>query len=302
MKISTVFYLIGQGVRNMFKNRLMSVAAITTISACIFVVSVFYIVGANISYMLDAVENNMGITVFFEYEVTQERILEIKDLLEARSEVHRVEYVSPEDAWESFKSSYFQGREDQLAGFEGENPLEDSASLIVYFEDLDTQKGLSDYVASLPDVRYIRQAEQVVNIMQSINQLVRFSSLALVTILVIISVFLISNTVRLGIATRKKEIEIMRYIGAKDSFIRGPFVIEGILIGVIGTAIPLGVVYYFYEDVTLRLAQQFSLLSNFLIFMDVSELFTVLIPLAGGVGILIGLLGSRFTIGRYLRA
>lgn len=302
MKIRTVFYLISQGFVNMFKNRLMTMAAITTIAACIFVVSIFYIVGANVSYMLDAVENNLGITVFFEYDVSQERIQEIKSLVEARSEVYRVEYISPEEAWENFKGSYFEGREDQLSGFEGENPLEDSASLIVYFDDLDTQAALSSYVESLPDVRYIRQAEHVVGIMQSINQLVRYASLILVTVLVIISMFLISNTVRLGISTRQKEIEIMRYIGAKNSFIKGPFIIEGILIGTIGTIIPLGIVYYFYNDVTVSLSGQFSLLSSFLIFMNVDELFRTLIPIAAGVGVLIGLIGSRLTIGRYLKA
>lgn len=302
MKPRTVFYLIGQGIVNIFKNRLMSIAAITTITACIFVISIFYIVGTNVEYMLDAVETNMGITVFFEYDTEQERILEIKQLLEVRSEVFEVDYISPEQAWEEFKVSYFQGKEDQLSGFEGDNPLEDSASLVVYFQDLDSQKSLANYVASLPDVRYIRQAEQVTDIMQSFNQLVQYASLVLVVILVIISIFLISNTVRLGISTRKKEIEIMKYIGAKDSFIRGPFIIEGIIIGLIGTVIPLALIYYTYGQATTALTGQFALLSSFLIFKDINEIYQVLVPVAAGTGILIGLLGSRLTIGRFLRA
>jgi len=302
MKARTIFYLIGEGIANLFKNRLMSMAAVTTITACIFVISVFYIVGNNVEYILDTVETNLGITVFFEYDTTEERILEIKQLLEVRNEVHEVTYISAEDAWETFKVSYFEGKEDQLSGFEGDNPLEDSASLVVFFEDLDTQKSLASYVESLPDVRYIRQSEQVVDIMQSINQLVRYSSLALVVILVIISIFLISNTVRLGISTRRQEIEIMKYIGARDSFIRGPFIIEGILIGLIGTAIPLVIIYFLYDQATVSIAGQFDLLKNFLVFRDITTIYRFLVPIAAAIGILIGLVGSRLTIGRYLKA
>lgn len=302
MKPRTVFYLMGQGIVNIFKNRLMSIAAMATITACIFVISIFYIVGTNVDYMLDAIETNMGITVFFNYETEQERIMEVKQLLEVRSDVHEVVYISPEEAWENFKTAYFEGKEDQLSGFEGDNPLKNSASLVIYFDDLDSQKKLADYVTALPDVRYIRQAEQVTDIMQSFNQLVQYASLALVAVLVIISIFLISNTVRLGISTRQKEIEIMKYIGAKDSFIRGPFIIEGVFIGLIGTAIPLIFIYYVYEGATQELTGQFALLSSFLIFKDINEIYSVLVPLSAAIGGIIGILGSRLTIGKFLRA
>lgn len=301
MKISTIFYLLKEGFANLFRNRLLSVAAITTISACIFVISIFYVVGANIEYMLDAVEQNMGITVFFEFDTQQERIDEIRQLFEARSEVHSVEYISPEEAWNTFKNNYFEGKEDQLSGFEGDNPLKDSASLVIYFEDLDTQQDLAAYAESIPDVRYIRQSEQVVSVMQSVSQLVSYSSLILIVILVIISVFLISNVVRLGISTRSKEIVIMKYIGAKDSFVKGPFFTEGVLIGVIGTVIPLVIIYFFYNDVTVALVNQFAILKSYLVFVDLRILYTKLIPITAGVGIGIGLLGSWFTVGRFLK-
>ncbi len=302
MKLRTFFYLIGQGLLNIIKNQLMSIAAITTISASIFMVSLFYIVGSNVEYMLDAIESEMGITIFFEKETEEERILEIKTLLEVRKEVHEVIYISADEAWADFKSSYFEGREDQLSGFEEDNPLKDSASLVVYYDDLDTQKALSEYVTSLPDVRYIRQADEVVDVMQSFNSLVRYSSLVIVSILVIISIFLISNTVRLGISTRRKEIEIMKHIGAKDSFIRGPFIIEGMVIGVLGTLIPLGIIYYMYDNMTAKLVEQFTLLSNFLVFREIGDIYVSLIPIALGTGVVIGLVGSGVTVGKYLRA
>lgn len=302
MKLRTIFYLMGQGIGNLFKNRIMTMAAITTIAACIFVVSIFYVVGQNIEYMLDAIETNMGITIYFEDGTTQERIQEIQKLLEVRKDVHRVEYISPEQAWENFKNNLFKGHEEQLAGFEGDNPLKDSASLIVYYADLDSQDQLLTYINSLPDIRYIREAREVTDVMQSLNALVRYGSVALVTILVIISVFLISNTVRLGISTRQKEIQIMKYIGARDSFIKGPFIIEGLLIGAIGTAIPLGVIHYFYDQVTTDLLSRFSILQDYMTFMALADIYKELVPVAAAVGILIGLIGSRMTIHRYLKA
>lgn len=301
MKFRTMLFLFGEGIVNLYKNRLMSIAAIGTIAACIFVVGIFYTVGVNIEYMLDSVETNMGMSIFFEENTSQERILEIKRLLEVRHEVHRVEYISPEVAWEKFKEEYFAGHEEQLQGFENDNPLKESASLEVYFADLDYQKSLSGYIEALPNVRNIRQAEKVVEVMQSINQLVRYMSLALVSVLLLISIFLISNTVRLGISTRRKEIEIMKFIGAKDSFIKGPFIIEGAIIGLCGTAIPLGGIYYFYEGAIDKISSQFSLLSNFLVFIDISTVYQTLVPVSIAIGILIGILGSMMTIHKYLR-
>jgi len=301
MRIRTFIYLVHQGVVNLFKNRLMSVAAITTISACIFVIGIFYTVGMNIEYMLDAVETNMGMTVFFNKGIQEEEILEIKQLLEVRQDVYEVLYVSPEMAWEKFKSEYFQGKEEELAGFELDNPLKDSASLAIRLADLDGQKALSAYIQSLPAVRYIRQSEGVIEIMQSMNELIKYASLTLVIILLIISMFLIANIIRVGISTRREEIEIMKFIGAKDSFIKGPFVIEGGMIGLIGTCIPLGVIRYFYPEVTKIITEKFTLLSAYLQFMDIHIIYKTLVPVAVLVGILIGVIGSRITLHKYLK-
>ena len=301
MRPRTLVYLFHQGVVNLFKNRLMTIAAITTISACIFVIGIFYTVGMNIEYMLDAVETNMGMTVFFNEGTAETEILDIKKLLEVKGEVYEVLYISPEMAWARFKTEYFQGEEGQLAGFEIDNPLKNSASLTVKLADLDGQDIVSNYIKTLPAVRYIRQSEGVVDVMQSMNELVKYISLGLIAILLIISIFLIGNIVRLGLSTRKEEIEIMKFIGAKDSFIKGPFIIEGGIVGVVGTLIPLGMIYYFYPKVTVFIIDKFILLSNYLKFMDISIIFRTLVPVAVLVGIFIGIIGSRVTIHKYLK-
>ncbi|NDL67653.1 permease-like cell division protein FtsX [Anaerotalea alkaliphila] len=302
MKIRTLGYCMHQGVRSMFKNRLMSVASISTISACLLVVGIFFAVAVNVEHMLGEIENRIGLAVFFNQEVEEEKILEIKTALEAKPEVHKVEYVSAAQAWENFKEEYFRGREDLLVGFDDDNPLEDSASLQIFMNDISMQKQLVGSIGALPEVRYVRQAEQVTSVIESFNSLVAYTSLGMTAILVMVSIFLISNTVRLAISIRKKEIKIMRYVGAKNSLITAPFLFEGILIGVVGSLIPMLLIYLAYDQATERLHAQFLILREYLVFLPVWTVLQTLVPLSLFIGVLIGLVGSQWTIHKYLKA
>lgn len=301
MKIRTLKYCCKQGAINLFKNRLMTFAAIGTISACLFVIGVFYAVVSNVEYMLDEVENDIGIALFFEEGTEEARILELKTKIEQRSEVHGVTYVSPEEAWEQFKEDAFEGKEDLLIPFEEENPLMDSASLLVFMEDIRKQDQLVKYINTIDEVRYVREAEEVTSFMQDFNDLIKYASIILIIILVLISVFLISNSIRVAITLRKNEISIMRYIGAKDSLIKGPFLIEGALIGIAGTILPLLLIFIFYDNVIGNLNNKFPILQDYLVFLSVNEIFSRLIPLSIAIGIVIGLVGSRLTIHKHLK-
>lgn len=301
MKIRTLKYCCKQGAINLFKNRLMTFAAIGTISACLFVIGVFYAVVSNVEYMLDEVENDIGIALFFEEGTEESRILELKTMIEQRREVHGVTYVSPEDAWEQFKEDAFEGKEELLIPFEEENPLMDSASLLVFMEDIKKQEQLVNYINTIDEVRYVREAEEVTSFMQDFNDLIKYASIILIIILVLISVFLISNSIRVAITLRKNEISIMRYIGAKDSLIKGPFLIEGALIGIAGTILPLLLIFIFYDNVIGNLNNKFPILQDYLVFLSVNQIFSRLIPLSIAIGIVIGLVGSRLTIHKHLK-
>ncbi len=301
MKIDTIFYLIGQGFQNILKNRLISIAAITTIGISIFIVAIFSSISLNIDYMLENAENKMGITVFFNEDTGEARILEIKKVLENRSDVYDVEYISAEEAWSNFRQSYFKGREEQLAGYEGENPLEGSESLVVYFEDIDTSSILVDYISSLPDVRKVEQDQYFVALMDELKRFLSIFSLILTGLLLLMSLFLISNTIKLGISTRQKEIQIMKYIGATDSFIRGPFIIEGIIIGLLGIIIPMVLLVVFYTETTVAITSKFIFMSDILMFMPIGQLLFRIMPLVLIISILIGFLGSILTVNRYLK-
>ena len=131
--------------------------------------------------------------------------------------------------------------------------------------------------------------------------MVAYVSVGIIAILLAVSIFLISNTVMIGISVRKEEINIMKYIGATDFFVRSPFVIEGMLIGLIGAAIPLGIIYVLYNIVMEYILERFSMLSQLLSFMTVEEIFHILTPVSLGIGVGIGFLGSVITVRKHLR-
>jgi cell division transport system permease protein len=301
MKPKTLGYCLKQGIVGLFKNRLMSLASIGTISACILIVGIFYAVVANVEYMLEEVETKIGIVTFFDEGIEEDRILEIQEMIRSREDVYSVTYISADEAWESFQADYFEGREELLMGFENDNPLKDSASLQIFLADITTQGKLVDYIMSLEGVRMVREDREVTDLITSVSDFVKYISVILIAVLIIVSVFLISNTVRLAIELRKKEINIMKFIGATDAFIRGPFFVEGALIGAIGSLIPLGVIYYFYSDVIQSLLEKFSVIGDYLVFIPVNEFFVTLLPLSLAIGILIGVFGSMITIHKHLR-
>lgn len=301
MKLKTFGYCFEQGIINLIKNRLMSLASIGTISACILMIGIFYSIVSNVEYMVNKAQNNIGVAVFFNEDISEERIKELKTIIEKREEVYSITYITAEEAWEGFKEEYFKGREQLLSGFEEINPLKDSASLQVFLSDLSKQAELVTFIEGLSGVRYIREDREVTNVIKSISDLIKYSSIILIAILIIISVFLISNTVRLAIELRKREINIMKYIGATDGFIRGPFITEGIVIGLIGSIIPLVLIFYFYGDIISNVVHRFIILDSYLSFMPVNEIFIRLIPLSLFIGIGIGVVGSMLTIHKHLK-
>ncbi|MCT4688614.1 permease-like cell division protein FtsX [Vallitalea sp.] len=302
MKLRTVDYCFKQGVINLFKNRLMSIASIGTIAACLFIVGIFYITAANIEYTLKEAESNLGIAVFLKENITKTDREAIETMISEREEVKSVEYISPEQAWEDFKKTMYENNEDLLIGFDGENnPLKKSDNFQVLIKDINKQESLVKYIQTLSGVRKIRQEKNVTEIIKGFNSFINYMSIVLIVILIFISVFLISNTVRIAISVRKNEINIMKYLGAKDFFIKFPFIIEGMLIGAIGAIVPLAVIYLAYDYVINSINERFVVINQFLSFMNVGQIYTILIPLSLIIGIGIGIVGSRITIRKHLR-
>ena len=297
MRISSFFYTLRQGVRNLFRNKLFTLASIATISACLFLFGLFYAIVTNFQHIVRNAEKGVSVSVFFDEGLEDGRKQQIGEMIMRRTEVSEVVYVSADEVWEEFRGDYLKGYED---GFT-ENPLEESDHYDIYLSDVSMQTALVTYLESMDGVRQVNRSELVATTLTGVNALVAYVSVGIIAILLAVSVFLISNTVMIGISVRSEEIGIMKYIGATDFFVRSPFVIEGMLIGLIGAALPLGVIYGMYNMVLNYVTERFPMLTTLLSFMTVEEIFSVLTPVSLGIGVGIGLMGSIVTVKRYLR-
>ncbi|MEZ3427447.1 MAG: ABC transporter permease [Lachnospiraceae bacterium] len=297
MKISTMFYTLRQGIKGIFRNKLFSLASIATISACLFLFGLLYAVVMNFQHIVKTAEEGFCVVVFFDDNVEDTRKSEIGDLIRLRTEVADVKYVSANEAWSWYKEKYLKGHEE---GFPT-NPLEKYDNYEVYLNDVSMYDSLVTYLMSVEGVRYVRRSDVVAEALSGGNLLIAYVSLGIIGILLAVSVFLISNTVTIGISVRQEEINIMKYIGATDFFVRAPFVIEGMLIGAVGAGIPLGLIYLLYNKVVLQVGTAFPALSEMLSFLPVKDIFDVLTPVSLGIGIGIGFLGSFTTVRKHLR-
>ena len=299
MKIRSLFYQIKQGFKNIYRNRLFSLASIATITACIFLFGMFYSIVTNFQYMVKKAENDVCVTVFFNEGLSDADIKKLGDTIKNRVEVSDIHYTSAEEAWNNFKNEYFKDYPELAEGFKDDNPLANSASYEVYLSDTGMQSTLVSYLENLNGVRQVNRSEATASSLSSAAKLVGYVSIAVIVILLAVSVFLITNTIVIGITVRKEEISIMKFIGATDGFVNAPFFVEGITIGIIGSVIPLVILSYIYQKVISYVLGKFSILSNILAFMPMSDVFRVLAPVAICLGIGIGFLGSFFAVRKH---
>lgn len=300
MKISTFGYTIKQGIKNIWTNKMFSIASIATMAACIFMFGMFYSIVINFQHVVKDVESGVAITVFFDAGTTQDQIDAIGQEIAMRPEVSSFNYVSAEEAWEEYKLKYFDGDEAAAASFGTDNPLAGESNYEIYMEDISQQSSLVSYLEGLDHVSRVRQSEMVANTLTDFNRLVSIVSAVIILILICVAVFLISNTVRTGIAVRKEEIGIMKVIGATDYFVRAPFIVEGILIGLIGAAIPLIILHAMYGRIIEYVANRFGFLNNLLTFLPVDTVFQILLPVGLILGVGIGYIGSRVTVRKHI--
>lgn len=301
MRISTIIYEFKQGFKNIARNWMFSVASIVTMAACIFLFGIFYSIVTNVNYIVKNVEENVAVTIFFDEGTTDERMKEIGEQIKARPEVSDMNFVSAEAAWEEYKKLYFEDAEDAAEGFKDDNPLANAAHYEIYVKNIEQQNDLVEYIKTLENVRKVNQSESAVNTLTGFNKLISYVSIAIIAVLLIVAIFLISNTVSVGISIRKEEIAIMKLIGATNFFVRMPFVLEGIILGLIGAFIPLGLLYLGYSQVVSYILVKFKILTDVMQFLPVNQIFTVLLPVGLALGMGIGLIGSWSTIRKHLR-
>jgi len=275
----------------------MSVASIFAVASSIFIVAVVYMTGANVEYFVRQLEETMGLVVFVEENTTHAQMMRLESQIEALPHVANVTLITREEALESLRARI--GSDVIMQGLELDNPLRDS--FVIELTDLQFQENVAGMLEGLRNegVASIRRDADLAGALTTLSNVVSVVSAILVLILGVISIIIITNTIRITVNARKTEINIMKYVGATDWFIRWPFVIEGMLIGLIGGAIPALIARFGYGRVirTIGGIQELA----FIDFMPEDEIFIYVLPFALILGTVIGLLGSSWSVKKHLK-
>ena len=291
MRISTFWYCLKQGIINICRNILFSLASIATISACIFLFCLFFALIANVQNVAKTAETTVGITVFFDEDMPEEQILAAGDGIRGWEEVREARYISAAQAWENFKAEYFEGMEELAEGFADDNPLSGSASYEIFLNDIEEQDKIVERLEGMEGVAGLTSAGKMVGAMSAV----------IICVLLAVAVFLISNTISVAAAFRRRENEIMRLIGATNYMIRAPFVVEGVLLGALGAAVPLAGMYVLYQRAVIYIGEHYQMLTGMFEPIPLGDIFPYMAAAAGCLGAGIGFFVSYLTIHRHLK-
>lgn len=301
MRISTFWYCLKQGIINICRNILFSLASIATISACIFLFCLFFALIANVQNVAKTAETTVGITVFFDEDMAEDQILAAGDVIRGWEEVREARYISAAQAWENFKAEYFEGMEELAEGFADDNPLSGSASYEIFLNDIEEQDKIVERLEGMEGVRKVRYSSTAVAGLTSAGKMVGAMSAVIICVLLAVAVFLISNTISVAAAFRRRENEIMRLIGATNYMIRAPFVVEGVLLGALGAAVPLAGMYVLYQRAVIYIGEHYQMLTGMFEPIPLGDIFPYMAAAAGCLGAGIGFFVSYFTIHRHLK-
>ena len=297
MKFRSIKYFFSEAFSGVIRNRLMSVASIGTVAACIFMIIISYCALTNVNYMLTQIEESIGISIFLEDDADADTVLALNDQLVTMEYVDSVRYISSEEALDEMKQSW--DAEDILSGFdETNNPL--TGSFEVNLTDISHQSEVVEKIEQLDGVRKIRSSETETEFLVKLSHFLRIFGGVLILALAAISVVIITNTIKLSVFTRRTEISIMKYVGATDWFIRWPFIIEGIIIGIVGASIPIIIAWPLYNKLISIIYEQIPMIHSIVSFRFGIDIFSILLPVALIFGALLGVLGSNISLRRHL--
>lgn len=292
MKLQAFKYYLKQGFKGVSQNRLMSIASIGTSVATLFILGVFIALSTNANYFTEQISRDCEMQVFIHEDATEEEYQAIGEQIKNISGVLGVEPYTKEQIFEEMRTK-LKDKESILDGLEQDNPFRDSFK--VTLTDLNATQAVYDQVNAIEGVANITAFQEVAGILTNVTRTVKNVSFWVVIILCIIAAFIISNTIKLSVFARRKEINIMKYIGATDWFIRWPFVIEGILIGLYGAIISFVLIWIVYDRIYA------SIQIGYFELLPFSAIMWVIIGAFVAVGTVIGAVGSIISIRKHLK-
>lgn len=295
MRYNVIGYLTFEGFRNVLKNKKSTIASIVIMCMSMLIFGMFFTIGENVEHIMKYVEESQGMQVFIKEGTSEQRVKEIGEEIKEIFGVNKTTYVSKEDALNQVKEQW-KDKSDLLSGYESVFP----ESYVVTLTDLSLNQEVQNKISQIADVEEITSNNQTISTLMNLAQGIRIVTGGLLVILVIISIFIISNTIKLTVHARRKEISIMKYVGATNSFIRGPFLVEGIVIGIIAALISLLIVGLAYNIISGNLMQTEIIKTIGINLLGFSEMFSMIIIVYLILGIGVGVIGSSISMRKYL--
>ncbi|MCL6443324.1 MAG: permease-like cell division protein FtsX [Alicyclobacillus sp.] len=297
MRIRMIARHLRESVKNLIRNGWMSFASISAVAITLLILGVSLVIAMNAQALSKYVEGQLEVDVYLQPKLTDAQGQQIAAQVKQLPGIASVEFVSKEDGFKQLQSSIGKQYEDVLGALEGNNPL--PVQLIVKAADPRETLSVAQEIRSLPGVQKVNDGKQYVDKLFGFLDVIRNIGFVFVVGLVVTAMFLISNTIRITIFSRRREIEIMKLVGATNWFIRWPFIWEGIIIGVVGTLIPYAILVYGYQSLFTHLSGTFFVLAFPLI--EASQIASKLALVLFGLGIMIGLWGGIMSVRRFLR-
>ena len=279
----------------MRRNGLMTLASISTVALSLFMLGVFLCGVVNLNNMAASLETQVQLSVYLKDDLTTNQIMETGKAVKSQPHIKELKFVTKDQALQDFKSRLGDDQKQMIDSLEGVNPLPNS--YIVTFENPQDVKLAAKELATVPGVESVHYGQDVVDELFKITQIIRIGGIVLIAFLAAATLFIISNTIRLTVFARRKEIAIMKYVGATNGFIRWPFVIEGMLLGCIGGLIAVACTGEFYYFITSEIEQSLA-------FFPLAPMFPIFYQLAVAlliIGIFVGAIGSAISLRQYMR-
>ena len=294
MKIRTFIYFIKEAIKSMRRNGLMSLASISTVALSLFILGVFACGVVNLNNLASHLESQVQISIYLKDNLTTPQVMELGKKLKALPDLKEIEFVTKDEAMKRFKERL--GEQQQLVdSLDGHNPL--PTSYVLTFNTPDQVKSTAELVSKYPEVESTHYGQDVIEQIFEVTKIIRIGGIILIGFLAGATLFIISNTIRLTVFARRKEIGIMKYVGATNGFIRWPFLLEGMFLGAIGGIIAGLTTWQFYQYVTAQVVANFA-------FMPLVPLMPFIYQLSGGlvgVGIIVGAIGSTISLKQYMK-
>lgn len=298
MKIRTVKYIINEGLLNSYRNKLMSIASISTITASLIIFGIFLLVSLNLNLVVEELKSKPEMEVFCDPELNDSQVSGIEGIIKSNSKIKEYKIVTKKEALEQAKK--LLGEDGHTLDGEDESFL--PVKFILKLNNLNDSREVMEQLKKVNGINKVNYSQDEIDFISKISYWIRLICGILLTILIIVSVFIISNTIKLTVFARRREINIMKFIGATDWFIRWPFIIEGIIIGITGAVVAFVLLAYGYNMLEGKLNTEFFKVgSDAFRFIEIQSIGLEMILIYSAVGSIVGALGSMISIRKHLQ-